>query len=264
MSMQSMRKQIESLALAQYGQPRKYAFSGLGRVNLRPYTGSNYYFAVPVSEIVRGICAAARTSSVYVTGVTLEADLFHASPVDWFAACVAVPSRELPSIEIEGEACSFPLCSLRLDEKGSAELWDVRNRYVQAVFKAAYSGLARDGSLFDAPLRSGVAPSGTLTLNGSKKGDRHAGRAGSTFSRKGDMTSGLLTDNFIKESFRVWWTVNKKWAVLDSNGEAFGDQHTVLCGVRPRVDEYLTIKEGSVAQPVAYLKDVRVTVHVRQ
>lgn len=269
MSMQKIKKQLETLSLAQHGQPRKYALSGdPGLLRMRPYTGKNYYFAVPISEILRAACGSAGTQSLWVTGISLEGDLYHASSMDWFAACVAVSSGDLPTVELGGDGVHFPLARLCMDEKATPDLWDSDEMYVQSVYRAGFTEPARDGSLFHAPMRTGISPRGNVSFNGSKKTTAHTGRASASFNRKGDMTSGMLTDNYVKDTFRVWWAINKKLTVCDSRGEFVGDRYTVLCGVRPQVDEGLVVdpKAGSKLKlnSVGYLKDIRVVVYARQ
>jgi len=264
-SMQHLRKQVEVLSMnAQHGQARKFAFTGDGRVPLKPQTGSDYYFAVPLSEIVQGICRAAGTASVFVAGFCLEGDIYYSVPVDWFAACAAVPSADLPVIEIHGEKGLFPVCRLRMDEKGSSQLWDFHNPYVQAVFRSAYTDVARDRTLFNAPMRSGQGLSGTVSTGGSKKSVRHTGRASGAFTRVSPPGMDVVVNKFTKAPFRSYWTAGSKWTVLDGSGHPFGEQHTILCGIRPQSDDDLPgTGKGEGPPIVAFVKDIRVTVHVR-
>lgn len=266
-SMRALEAKIEDLKLKANGEVHKYSFSGLpgsmDNLDVVSMSGGRYYFAVPVSEILRELCKNRPGGAVYVTGISLEGDFFHASPMEWFATCVKVPSATLPPIGVDTNTLSFPLGSLSLDVKGQVHLWPVEDRYVQSVFGGAYTEYARDKSLFHAPMKSGVCPRGNVTFNGSKKAIRHAGRASATLARKGDMSTGLITDSFVKDTFRVWWDINDKVTVCDARGNFAPDRHTILCGARPQVDEGLNAGGKAKALTIAYFKHIRLTLYLR-
>ncbi|KJZ68612.1 hypothetical protein HIM_12000 [Hirsutella minnesotensis 3608] len=249
-----VKKQIKELKLMRHGQPKKYVLNGLPeQVNVRAYSGRNYYFALPIPDVLLGHCRTGAMTDVYVTGFRFEGDFFYRVPMEMFAVCVKVPAGKLPAI---------PLVN---DTKTEAQLWTVDEPYVDEVFRAGFADKARDKTLFQAPMHTGVCPRGTVSFNGSKKAAAHKGRASTTFSRKGEASSTSVTDKYVKSSFRMWWDIGAKLTVCDSTGCALGSQYALLCGVRPQVDlDSPPEEEEGMTPVVAYLRDMQVAVYIRQ
>lgn len=269
LSARRLNEKLEKLTLQNMGDPCKYVVHGvvpgLASLPVHPESGA-HYFAIPASEIFLAACALQGSTSLYVTGISLEMDLFHVSPMDFFTTCVKMPAGSVDKIEIDAANGKFALGSLVLDTKHVGRLWSVDNPYVVSVSNAAYKESARDGSLFSAPMKPGLCPSGNYSFNDSKRAASHTGRVSVPLARKGDQR-GSAMDAYVRDSMRVYWEFNKKLRVCSagaSEPDLIGDRYTILCGVRPQVDKVLNHKDPEAKFAVAaYFENVRVTVHAR-
>ncbi|KJZ68398.1 hypothetical protein HIM_12209 [Hirsutella minnesotensis 3608] len=271
MSMRKLREQVQSLALVQqHGQARKVTFNAsLAEVKVPAFgqSAQSYYFGAPVSEILlHGICARVGKQSVFVTGVVLELDIYHAARMDFFAVCVPVcGSVGLPTIALDTEIGQFSLLDGPLDAKKGVNceppLWNRTHPFINGMAAGVFSENARDGTLFNAPMRPTSTGKGEVMVNGKAK-SRHTGRASLSFGAKGD-ANGLVSDNFVRESVRVWWSINKSLPVCNAAGGYLGDRYSILCGLRPQVDPDLSLSEKPTVKKVAYFQGLRVMVHVR-
>lgn len=269
--MRKMREQIQRMSLAQHGQPRKVALNGSPDdlpIWLLGSGAQSYYFTAPVSEILHVALASTDRASVYVTGVALELDLFHTCAVDFFALCLPMAAANgMPEMELDSKGCLFALGTGIKAENSEQRVPPVlcgpTDPLVAGISRVAFSGIARDGTLFNAPLRNGSFLRGQFTLNGKSKAS-HTGRASASLSRKGEMTASMV-DNYVRDSIRVWWDINKVVKVFGVDADVSASHYSVLCGVRPQVELPLGQKNQKGGYlSVGNLKNVRVTVHYRQ
>lgn len=229
--------------------PSSLAIGGVG----------SHYFVLPVSEVLKaGACD--RKGSVYVTGVSVELDVLHASAVDFFAVCVPFAAHlGLPEQELDAGSQLFSLGGASLESKQREPALQVDADVVQALGSACFSEKSRDGTLFEAPMKAGVCPKGEVRLDKRRMG--HTGRASLSFSRRGD-AHGSLVDRYVREKVRLWWAFDRVVDVIDPSRSFVDNRWAVLCGVRSQSQEMM----GKAAADVRLgsIKDVRVTVHTHQ
>lgn len=267
-SANGVRAQLRDLQLAlKQGLPTKVAVKGTpGEIPLRNEgeDKGNYFFA-PVSEILRAMCMQRQAGEVYVTGITFELDIMHHRGVDFFALCAPIPGvGGLPVIPVGGDPPIFPIGARDFETKlGATGMYSMQDPLVTAVEQAAFSGRSRDGTLFDAPLRSGVLPGAQSTLNGLKSKSVLSGRVAMQLSRRIDSPMSV-EDGYVREKIRIYWPINKRIRVCDSAFNYIADRHVIMCGLRTQVNmPQLKGKEGMSLMP-AFIRDLQVTVHARQ
>lgn len=243
--------------LARHGPSTKLTVNGFPNSMALGAVGS-HYFLLPVSEVLR-VGACDRKGSVYVTGVSVEMDVYHSSPVDLFAVCVPfAASLALPEQELDAASQLFSMGGASLEAKGPQEA-GVSDDVVKALGAVCFSENGRDGTLFEAPLRSGVCPKGEVRVD--KRRLSHSGRASLALGRRGD-AHGSAMDKYVREKVRLWWSFDRVVNVLDAARQYMDNRWTILCGVRCQSQELLG-KAGSEIR-LGSVKDVRLTVHTHQ
>jgi hypothetical protein len=201
--------------------------------------------------------------SVYVDWVLLELGVFHGPPAEFFAVCVPVPvGRPLPDFAVAGPEAGpivFPVAWNDSKEGGICPaLWDLTHLAVRSAGESAFQDVARDGSLFDAPLKARVCPTGDYRV-ANRRDVPHGGRASWKFDRKGEF-NGAQTKTLVKESLRAFWPFDKVLEVSDDSGEPVGNRWVILCGFRALTVNADPHAEASVLGSLNHLK---LTAHIR-
>lgn len=265
-STRKIATQMQSIKLEQrHGKARSLAFKGSPQIlGFQEGRVGEYYFFAPVSDILLGsICRPGKVGEVYVTGVALEMDIQHCRAADFFAMCVPVSAGDrIAPIAVDG--LNFALGAPRSEEKqgkGASPLLDGRDLMVQTVGRSALTGVARDETLFGAPLRPGVLPKGDYSVNGKTK-SAHRGRAEAGLSRHQAAVTGVQ-DAYVRDCVRVYWRFDKTIQVCDSGFNFLGDKYVILVGLRPQSDlGGLLPTKGATPAPLM-VQNVQVTVNFR-
>jgi len=267
------KKDLEKVLMMRHGQPMKCPLTCYPPAMVfRGGTASvgKCYFAAPVSEVLLAAVRGSGKGSIYVTGVSLELDVDHESPLDFLAFCGAVPaSRDVHRVGINVEAGQFALGGAVLDHKGQqADFCAIGDASVSDVARAVFSEEGRDKTLFTAPIASNASVlSGQVTVNGKSQGTGK--KVSLNLARRGDADADI-DKRFVRDTIRVWWDVKKVLTVCDAaGGNPLGDYYSIVCGVRRQVDAVLgPMKEvgggGADGPVVGTVKNVRVVVHVRR
>lgn len=204
-----------------------------------------HYFHVPVTEIGLAICERFQTTDLYLTDVSVELNVIHEADMDLFAACVKIPVAEVPNIAIDRQGGTFQLGTPH------QRPLTVEDQTMRGIIEHAYSGRARDGTLFNAPMSPGDSLQLTASVNGwPQNADR--GRFSTVLSRRG---------GWVNDTVHVTWEMNKRLRVCDYHGNLVGDWYRILCGVRAQVDNpFVNTPAGS--RGPAYVEHVRVAFRV--
>lgn len=277
--LRKLSKKLEKMQQAQrYGPADNVELvSYPSEMGIRPWgnLGPKCYFQAPVSEILLQAARSNGKRSVYVTGVALEFDIYHKCPIDVMALCAVTPAAvEIPAVPLYPEKLMFDLAhqsSSKDTKKGdveeSRELWGPEHPAVASIAANVFERLGRDRSLFSAPTLKGTKLlSCVQTLNKTKS--VHKGKVSVTLAKKGDPNGGLA-EQFVKDSVRLWFPINKEVVVLDAADRPTLEQYSILCGVRPQTDlGYSGGKApkstGDKPPAVGLLKDCRIVVYKRK
>ncbi len=192
-----------------------------------------YYFLVPVTEVLAGIAAERQSTALHLSGVELEMDLFHKGAVDFFATLVKVPVAGLQNIEVNAKNRLFQLGTSATQMPEAARPRTLDDPTVTRIFEHAYEDHAADGTLFGARMKSVVLSDGEGWVNGSFRAE-HWGRFGDLLAGRGDGSVSASTSE-VKDSIQIYWEPREKFPVRYDPGNAMvRDRYMILIGVRPR------------------------------
>ena len=278
--MKSLKAEVAKMALTQnYGPPRSVELTGLpGELAVRGWgdTIGKYYFAVPVTDVMKSALTGTGKQSMWTKGFSLDLDLYHGCAVDFFAVLVAMPvgSRAL-SLGLNASDRTFSMVDFR-DESddckdGQQNLLDGVDPTVTVLGDGVFGSVGRgDGTYFTSSIESGKSLGGTVTVNGNGKGATHTGKVSKKFS-VGASVSIRDPSTFARETIHVWWNYEKLVPVVDNRGYCVDKYYAVLCGVRPQVGvPFLTtvkdkdgVVRGQDAGVLGWLKNVKSSLYYR-
>ncbi|GJN74422.1 hypothetical protein PLICBS_008513 [Purpureocillium lilacinum] len=191
-----------------------------------------YYFLVPVTEVLAGIAAERQSTALHLSGVLFRMDLFRQAEVDFFATLVKVPAADLQSIEVNAKNRVFQLGASATETPEGARPRAMGDPAVARIAKHAYTGYAADGTLFNAPMKPGLPPVKSAEVNGDTK-RYYRGRFRTSLNGSGDGGVSHVTGE-VKDSIRVYWKPSEDLTVRDGPGNVVvDDRYVILVGVRP-------------------------------
>jgi len=277
--MNKLSRELAVLSLERkFGASRKLTAIGdlpLPVFSYGPRVGQNY-FELPVTAILRSALIQAQKTTAYVTGVSVEMDITHATEAEFFGMCLVVPGAVEPLPVYDG-MFRMGCGSSELVRAGSGSSDGKREAMVrsdpriQVITDGVFTEPARDGSLFNAPL----SPSGgryvsvcDSTLNGGRK-QKHRGRVACRLTRRAGGTA--VSDQFVKDTKKIWFPIKKEMRFLVDPlactlSQSVAGEYLGLCGLRPDFQVETMGAPSSSSKPggtFGSIENVRVIVYCR-
>lgn len=175
------------------GNNEGYFFSQGSKVN-------DNWFVLPVGIMLGRILGVAQVSSLHLTGVTLEMDVYHAGPVEFTGQCLLQDAADwdvgVESTERGGGKFSVGV--------GNGDLLGDATGVIRSAMNGVFEGTARDGTYFGASVAKSdrvVKPCDFRANKGRKLSDR-TGRAAVELSKTASGAS--MADMFVKDTMRVY------------------------------------------------------------
>ena len=227
--------------------------------------GNEQYFDLPRTGVFRVLIEEKKALEGHMQGLCVEMTVAHLGPCEVFFVCVRKPpligSPQCRRVEfVMGQ-----IDTDELEDSSKCRMMDVRHHRVQLLSAGVFSKVARDDSLFGAPLIEKKQESSIIrnaldvTVNGRKL-KLSTGRAAMSLNGKGDMKNKVM----VKDNIRMYCPLNHHVQMaLNDKGQyvCISDEILVFCGVRPLVE--VGDADPKTGLLFGQVNDIRVTAYSR-